>query len=688
VTIASLFDMAAKAHQAGQLDRAEQLYISVLEQTPEHTDAMLQLSEVVLQSGRLEEAAALLEHATRIAPGNASYLLNLGDIYRCLGQSSQAMAKLLLAIARKPDFAEAVFSLAVTFEEQGDVDAALACYEQALVLKPEEAQAGDRLARLKAKQAARRDRSPARNPEPGLSAAEALAALGETLRLDGRPDDATSWYRIALKLNPRMANAHTALGAIHGAAGRLDEAIDEFRRALQIDESYPDTRGYLALALADSGRVDEALAMYRDAIARHPRDVSAHSALLFSMPFSPGASASDIVAEARAWNARHAHSLARRALPHENQRSPERRLRVGYVSPDFREHVLSLSTIPLLMNHDREKFEIFCYSSVEKPDGFTERIRGLADAFREVSALDDVALSKVIRQDRIDILVDLTMHMSDHRLLVFARRPAPIQLCWQAYPGTTGLETMDYRVSDALIDPLDASTDCYTEQTLRLASFWCYDPLVEEPEVSPLPALAQGRITFGSLNHFRKVNDGVLRVWARVLAALPRSRLLLLSPQGRARDHVRSILASTGVEPDRIDFVDRCGRPEYLRRYCDIDVGLDVFPYNGHTTSLDALWMGVPVVTLAGETVVGRAGASQAVRVDLPELIATTPDEYVRIASALASDLEHLAELRGTLRDRLKRSVFMDGAGFARDLESAYRNVWRSYCARSDRVAT
>jgi predicted O-linked N-acetylglucosamine transferase (SPINDLY family) len=184
------------------------------------------------------------------------------------------------------------------------------------------------------------------------------------------------------------------------------------------------------------------------------------------------------------------------------------------------------------------------------------------------------------------------------------------------------------------------------------------------------------------------VNDGVLRVWARVLAALPRSRLLLLSPQGRARDHVRSILASTGVEPDRIDFVDRCGRPEYLRRYCDIDVGLDVFPYNGHTTSLDALWMGVPVVTLAGETVVGRAGASQAVRVDLPELIATTPDEYVRIASALASDLEHLAELRGTLRDRLKRSVFMDGAGFARDLESAYRNVWRSYCARSDRVAT
>jgi predicted O-linked N-acetylglucosamine transferase (SPINDLY family) len=674
--------MAVQAHQAGQLARAEELYIGVLEQAPEHTDAMLLLSELVLQSGRLEEAAALLEQATLVAPNNAIYLANLGDIYRCLGQSSQAVAKLLLAIARKPDFAEAVLSLAITFEEQGDVDAAVACYEQALLLNPEEAQASDRLAQLRAKQAARRDRSPATSAEPGLSAADALAALGETLRLNGRSDDATSWYRIALELNPRMANAHTALGAIHGAAGRLDEAIDEFRRALQVDENYPDTRSYLALALADSGRIDEALAMYREAITRHPKDVSAHSALVFSMPFSPNIGASEVVAEARAWNARHARDLAVRSLPHKNERSPERRLRIGYVSPDFREHVLSLSTIPLLTNHDRERFEIFCYSSVQKPDGFTDRIRGLADVFRDVTALSDAALAKVIRQDRIDVLVDLTMHMSGHRLLVFARRPAPIQLCWQAYPGTTGLETMDYRVSDALIDPLDASADCYTEETMRLSSFWCYDPLTDEPEVSPLPALADGRITFGSLNHFRKVNDEVLRVWAQVLAAAPRSRLLLLSPQGKARDHVRSVLQGGGVEPSRVDFVDRCGRPEYLRRYCDVDIGLDVFPYNGHTTSLDALWMGVPVVTLAGDTVVGRAGASQATRLDLPELVATTPDEYVRIASALTGDLERLAELRHTLRDRMKRSVFMDGAGFARDLESAYRNAWRSYCAR------
>ncbi|HTU61994.1 MAG TPA: tetratricopeptide repeat protein, partial [Polyangiales bacterium] len=455
---------------------------------------------------------------------------------------------MLLAIARQPDLVEAVFGLGVTFEEQGDVDAALACYAQAQLLNPQETRASQRLAQLQAKQAGRRGRPPATSPDSDLSAADALAALGETLRLSDRPDDATTWYRIALSLNPRLANAHTALGAIHGAAGRLDQAIDEFQRALQIDDSYPDTRSYLALALSDSGRLDEALMMYREAIARQPGDVSAHSALLFSLPFSPGVTASEILAEARAWNARHAHALAGRALPHKNQRSPERKLRIGYVSPDFREHVLTLSTIPLLTHHNRQNFEIFCYSSVAKPDAFTERIRGLADVFREVTALDDAALSKLIRQDRIDILVDLTMHMSGHRLLTFARRPAPVQLCWQAYPGTTGLETMDYRVSDALIDPPDASTDSYTEQTLRLPSFWCYDPLTDEPEVSALPALTHGRITFGSLNHFRKVNDEVLRVWAKVLSAVPQSRLLLSAPQGTARDRVRSILREGGVE--------------------------------------------------------------------------------------------------------------------------------------------
>ncbi len=381
---------------------------------------------------------------------------------------------------------------------------------------------------------------------------------------------------------------------------------------------------------------------------------------------------------------RHARLLAAQAPAHENDRSPERRLRIGYVSPDFRAHVQSLFTVPLLQNHDHGKFEIFCYSSVTKPDTLTERIRGYVDVFREVAPLDDAALAEVIRRDQIDILVDLTMHMTDRRILAFARRPAPIQVCWLAYPGTTGLETMDYRLSDPFLDPLDADTSVYSEETLRLPdAFWCYDPLTDEPGVSSLPALTEGRITFGCLNHFRKVNVEVLPVWAKVLAAVPNSRLLLMAPQGSARARVCSVFEEGGVNIDRVELVDRCGRLDYLRRYREIDICLDTFPSNGHTTSLDALWMGVPTVTLAGDTVVGRAGVCQALNLGLPELIAHTQEEYVQIASSLAANVEHLNELRRTLRERMKRSPLMDGPRFAHNVESVYRDVWRRHCASS-----
>ncbi|HWP08504.1 MAG TPA: hypothetical protein VNN72_22330 [Polyangiaceae bacterium] len=328
--------------------------------------------------------------------------------------------------------------------------------------------------------------------------------------------------------------------------------------------------------------------------------------------------------------------------------------------------------------------EVYCYSSAENPSPETALIRACADVWREVTELDDAALCEVIRRDQIDILVDLTMHLKGRRVLAFARRPAPIQICWLAYPGTTGLDAMDYRLSDPYLDPPDADTHVYSEETIRLPdSFWCYDPLTEVPEVSPLPALTKGRITFGSLNHFRKVNEGVLRLWARVLRAVPESRLVLVAPEGSARSRVHSLFEQAGVHHERIEFVGRCARLDYLARYREIDIGLDTFPYNAQTTSLDALWMGVPTVTLVGETVVGRAGVSLAMNLGLPELIATTEEEYVRTAKALASDLEHLSGLRCTLRARLQQSPLMDAPRFARHLEAAYRSVWRRFCAKS-----
>ena len=684
----SLFETALQFHRAGQVDRAELLYRRVIEQAPKDGRAIFLLSMVVLRSDRVEEACALLERAVRVAPDNPLFLSSLGGVYQRLGRNREAVGVLLMAIARKPDFAEAVVNLAHTFEAQDELLAAAACYERALELEPSLSEAVDGLASVKARQSALVAvvlSSP--GGESDMDPAELFAALGATLRVGGAADHAAAWYRAALKYNPRSAYLHTALGAIHADAGRFDEAIVDLRRALEIDENFHPARGYLDTALEETGRHDELEAVQRDAVALRPDDPASQSVLLFNMQFWPNVSASDILAEARLWNDRHARPLAAQALPHPNDRSPERRLRIGYVSPDFKEHAMSRFTIPLLQNHDHQQFEIFCYSSADKPSQETALIRGFADVFREVATLDDAALSEVIRRDQIDILVDLTMHLIGCRLLAFARRPAPVQICWLAYPGTTGLETMDYRLSDPYLDPIDESTYsrlAYSEETIRLPdSFWCYDPLTVVPSVSPLPALARGRITFGSLNHFRKLNDGVLRLWARVLSAVPESRLMLVAPEGSARDRVRSFFEEAGVKHDRIEFVGRCARLDYLSRYREIDIGLETFPYNGQTTSLDAWWMGVPTVTLVGETVVGRAGVCQAMNLGLPELIATTEEQYLQAVTSLANDLEHLSELRRTLRARLQQSPLMDSSRFARNLESVYRDVWRRFCAKN-----
>ena len=683
---ASTFEIAVQFHQAGQVDRAELLYRRVIAQAPEHGDALFLLSMVVLDSDRLQEGCALLQRAVRAAPDNAFFLSSLGGVYGRLGRNREALGVLLMAIARKPDFTEAVFNLALTLEGLGELSAAGECYARALELEPSLSQAAERLAIVKAGQSAVVSGVKApRRSESELNPAELFSALGATLRIAGAQDHAAAWFRAALRLDPEAAYVHTALGAIDAEASCFDEAIVHFRRALEIDENFHDARGYLDTALNEAGRYDETEAVYRDAVALRPEDPASHSVLLFNMQFWPHVSAADILAEARVWNERHARALSAQALPNQNERSPERRLRIGYVSPDFKTHVLSQNTIPVLQNHDHRQFEIYCYSSVNQPSPETETIRACADVWREVADLDDAALAELIRRDQIDILVDITMHMIGRRLLAYARRPAPIQICWLAYPGTTGLETMDYRLSDPFLDPADQSTldrSAYSEETLRLPdSFWCYDPLTDVPQVSPLPAIAKGRITFGCLNHFRKVNDGVLRLWARVLSAVPESRLLLLAPEGSVRDRVRALFDEAGVKPERIEFVARGSRLEYLSQYQEIDICLDTSPYNGHTTSLDALWMGVPTVTLVGETVVGRAGLCQAMNLGLPELIATTRDQYVQAASSLASDLEQLSGLRQTLRARLQQSPLMDGARFAKNLESLYRDVWRRFCA-------
>jgi predicted O-linked N-acetylglucosamine transferase (SPINDLY family) len=465
---------------------------------------------------------------------------------------------------------------------------------------------------------------------------------------------------------------------------RPDASVAVCLRAIELDPALAEAQNNLGNALKDQGRLDEALACFRRAVELKPDYFRAASNLVYNLHFHPDSDARTLQAEHRRWDIRFAAPLAHLIRPHTHEASPDRRLRIGYVSPDFRDHVVGRNLVPLLAEHDHRQFEIFCYSDVVRPDDLTQRLRGHADLWREIAGRSDDQVAQCVHDDGIDILVDLTLHMAFNRLLVFARKPAPVQVSFAGYPGTTGLSVIDYHLTDPYLDPPSLVDDDTAEKAVRLPdTFWCYDPMTEEPAVNSLPAQANGFVTFGCLNNFVKVNAQVLALWARVFQAVDRSRLLLLAPDGRGRSNTVQRLEQLGIARDRVVFVSQRPRPQYLELYHVIDLMLDTFPYNGHTTSLDALWMGVPVVTMAGPLAVGRAGLSQLTNLGMPELVARTPDEFVRIAVELAGDLPRLAGLRGTLRDHMRASPLMDAPRFVRGIEAAYRTMWQRWCTRS-----
>ena len=331
------------------------------------------------------------------------------------------------------------------------------------------------------------------------------------------------------------------------------------QEALRLQPNFVEAYNNLGSLLKEQARLDEAIAVFRAGCQIKPDTAYMHSNLLYDLSFHPGYDAAAIFVEARRWNEQHAEPLRRFIQPHTNDPDPQRRLKIGYVSADFRAHCQALFTIPLLSNHDHASFEIFCYADVPRPDPLTQRLRSYADVWRSTVGLNDQQIADMIRSDRIDILVDLSMHMANNRLLVFARKPAPVQVSWLAYPGTTGLSTIDFRLTDPYLDPPSLDDAFYSEISLRLPdTFWCYDPLGDEPAVSELPAAANAPFTFGCLNNFCKVNDASLQLWASVLRRVPGSRLLLLAPPGRTRDGVLERLRNLQIVSERVSSFRGC----------------------------------------------------------------------------------------------------------------------------------
>lgn len=683
-----LFALAAAQQSATDYPAAIDTYTSVLALEPSHADALNNLGNCHRQQGDAIGAEAAYRRAIEVRAADANALTNLGTLLESLGRLDEALVLLEAAVESAPDAPCGLVNLGVAQHQRGQFLRATACLTRALELDPTFPEASYNLGNALSALGRRREaishyrQAIAQTP----THADAFNNLGVACQESGLHADAAQAFDAAIRLRPGFVAALNNAATLLRMLGRLAAAEAHLREALAVEPHHSVTHNNLGNVLKDQGRLAEGIDCFRRALTCDPCNVVAHSNLAYALTFQ-AEHAQALLHECRRWSARHEAPFRGTHRPHSNDPGTGRRLRVGYVSPDFRDHCQTLFTLPLLSHHDHGKFEIFCYSSVARPDDLTQRVARHADVWRDVRGLDDELLAHLIRDDAIDILIDLTMHMADGRPLLFARKPAPVQIAWLAYPGTTGIGAIDYRLTDPWLDPAGAEA-MYSERSIRLPdSFWCYDPLTDTPPVSALPALTNGYPTFGCLNNPCKLSDPTFGLWGGVMRELKDARLLLMAPEGAARDSLIERLGQQGIDAERVAFTAFRPRADYLRTYHEFDVGLDTFPYNGHTTSLDSCWMGVPVVTRVGETAVGRAGLSQSANLGLRELVADSDTQFVDIAVQLAGDLPRLASLRGTLRARLAASPLMDGARFALNVEAAYRKVWQAWCERTRRAA-
>jgi protein O-GlcNAc transferase len=653
MTLQQLFDLALQHHQAGRLQDAEQIYRQILAHEPGHAGALHRVGLLAYHAGRYANAVQLIRQAIVFGLEDAEAYSNLGGALRAQGLLDEAIEAFRRTSVLRPGDPAAQINLGNSLVAGGRTDQAIVAYKRAIALRP--------------------------------GSVEAHNNLGNALMETGQLEEAVAAYRHALDLEPNRPQVHLNLGTALKGQGRLEDAIAAFRKAMELKFDLPEARINLGNALKDAGRLDEAVAVYREAIAANPGCVEAHSNLLLSLHYHASYAPQMIAEEHRGWNRQHAEPLRKYIQPHLNDRSPERRLRVGYVSPDFREHAVAKFLLPLVLHHDRNELEVFAYSNVRIPDATTGQFRAHADNWRRIAGLSDADAAELIRQDQIDILVDLAGHTSGNRLTLMARKPAPIQVTYLGYPNTTGLTAMDYRLSDARADPPGETEKYHSEYLVHLPDgMWCYSPDPEAPTITTSPAAVTGRVIFGSFNQWAKLNRHVLRLWGMLLMRVHGAQLLLKgAAQGdtSGRRSALEVLATEGVTEDRVHFIDRAPtHAQHMAQYRLVDIALDPFPYNGATTTCEALWMGLPVVVLAGRSHVSRVGVSLLSRAGLSELIAETPEQYLKIASELANDIPRLAMLRSSLRDRMRQSPLMDGPRFARNLEAAYRQMWRNWC--------
>lgn len=628
-----------------------------------------------LAAGDMEAAAKHASSALDADPSNIMLRARLGSIQMSLGNLEAAVENLCLAANAAPDAGVIWNEFGVALAKSGAAQAAEDALRKAILLSPEIPQIHNNYGNVLRGRGdyggAIVSYRTALDKQPDYL--EARGNLGVALQEEGDAAAAITCFEEVLASKPDYGPAWTHLGAAFAAQGRLVDAEQAHRKAIVLLPDSPDGYNNLGIVLKDQGRLDEARDAYQRALECDPNDAGVHSNLLMCLCYDPAVDAVETIAMHRDWAQRHAPERAIEPFDPDGQ-GP---LRVGILSPDFREHSVAFFVDSIFANHEGQRIELHCYSDTSKPDATSARLRSHVPHWHDVFADDDEALYQRIRRDGIQVLVDLAGHTANNRLPVFARRAAPVQVTWLGYGMTTGMPQMDYLLTDNWVDPSGDADDWCTETLYRLPSgFMCYTP----PNDCPLPVRdAAWPFTFGSFNNLSKINDDVIALWARVLKAAPGSRLLLKSrqladPEIGAR--VRRQFTADGVDAERLVFAGRTSsRAEHYALYGQVDVALDTFPYNGATTTCEALWMGTPVVALAGDRHVGRFGVTFLSRAGYPEWVASSPEDYIAIAGRLVRDRPD----RDAIREKLTASMLLDGVSAARDLEDAFHMMWQRY---------
>jgi predicted O-linked N-acetylglucosamine transferase (SPINDLY family) len=642
---------AMQLYQTGDLPRAEAFYREILTVDPRQAEAWTQLGLVFFQQGQVEGAVTALQRAAQLAPHLARIYMNLGLVYTTQGNAAEAIRHSQHATELEPGLADAWFNLGNAYQLQGSLDQAIASYQQSLRLQPD--------------------------------SARTHTNLGWSMQARNDLPAAISHYRQAISLQPNLAEAYFNLATALAGNDQFDEAVAQYQKAGELKPDFMLTFNNLGHARQQQGFVIEAIEAFAQAVRISPELPVPRSNWLFALNYDPDLSTATVLAEHRGFS----EMFEPRDTPpptFANSPDPDRRLKVGYVSPDFFNHPAAYFIEPMIRHHHPAAVESFLYAEVARPDEVTERLRAAAGYWRSTCGLSAEQIADQIRDDGIDILVDLAGHSAHHRLLAFTRRPAPLQITYLGYPNTTGLKSIAYRLADCVTDPPGEPSQ-YSEQLLYLAGpYSCFAPPRHAPEVGELPAKRNGYITFGSLHKLPKLSAGVLDLWQRLLEAIPAARLLVYhhTLRGVACDRLNHELVRRGISPDRFELRHEKPIDGYLGVYREIDIALDTFPWSGHATTCESLWMGVPMLSLRGDRHAARLSASVLTAAGFAEWIAATPAEFVEKAVQISGQIEHLAELRSRLRASVAQSPLCDGPTFTRQLEETYRSLWHNWCSQ------